>query len=191
LTTDDIVSQVKREARSAQGIDLVVVDHLHLLNDQISRGTTQADHIGSMTRRLKDLAREIHCPILLIAQLNRDSERDQQREPSMVDLRGSGSIEQDADKIILLHRPSFYIEREVSGWERPSPGLPTGGQKYQRAFQKFGKSVNVVMQAIVAKNRQGRTGGVLLYYDTATSVITDLVIQNQIRRQASQEVAAR
>lgn len=85
---------------------LVVIDYLQLMPDAApGKGETRAGSVGRVSRALKAFALAQNCIVLVLSQLNRDSSKDQ-REPALYDLRESGDIEQDADKVILLHRPS-------------------------------------------------------------------------------------
>jgi len=87
---------------SKMKFDLVVVDYLQLLRDKQERGELETYRIGRILKNLQRLAGEKKCVVLTAAQLNRDSEKS--AEPSIIHLRDSGSIEQDADIIMLLHR---------------------------------------------------------------------------------------
>lgn len=86
-------------------VRLVVIDYLQLMSDcNPDKGENRAQSVGRVSRALKRLAGEQNCVVLMLSQLNRESAKEE-REPRMEDLRESGDIEQDADKIILLHRP--------------------------------------------------------------------------------------
>lgn len=89
-------------------LDLIAIDYLGLIADceQAGRGETKASAVGRVTKSIKALAMELGCVVILLAQLNRQSVTDGNREPRLSDLRDSGDIEQDADRVIFLHRPS-------------------------------------------------------------------------------------
>lgn len=100
------VQDIRRMAlrtRAHGGLDLIVVDYLQLL-DAGQKTSTRAEAVGVVTRGLKALAMELKIPVLTASQLNRASERND--KPKLSDLRESGSIEQDADAILLLHAPN-------------------------------------------------------------------------------------
>lgn len=102
-TTARTAQDVRREALRMQadgGLDLVVVDYLQLL-DAGRKTSNRTEAVGVVTRALKSLAMELKIPILTASQLNRASERND--APRLSDLRESGSIEQDADAVLLLH----------------------------------------------------------------------------------------
>lgn len=102
-TTARTAQDVRREAlrmRAVSGLDLIVVDYLQLL-DAGRKTSNRTEAVGVVTRALKSLAMELKIPILTASQLNRASERND--APRLSDLRESGSIEQDADAVLLLH----------------------------------------------------------------------------------------
>ncbi len=96
-----------------------------------SRDSRQ-EQIAKISRRLKQLARELNVPVIALSQLNRGVENREDRRPRMADLRESGAIEQDADLVLLLHRPEYYDPNDQPG----------------------------VAELIIAKNRSGATGSV-------------------------------
>jgi len=102
-----------RRLKAREGLDLVIVDYMQLMNGTgmgNRKNDSRQQEISDMTRAMKLLARELDVPILLLAQLNRGPETRQDHTPMIADLRESGSIEQDADMVILLYRPQVYDE---------------------------------------------------------------------------------
>jgi replicative DNA helicase len=124
-----------RRLKKRQDIRLVVIDYLQLIDPENKRDSRQ-EQVAHISRRLKFLARELRIPVMALAQVNRSSEDRQDHRPRLADLRESGSIEQDADTVLMLHRPSMY----------------------------GGDSVEGVTEVIVAKQRNGPTGDVTLAY---------------------------
>ena len=118
-----------RRLKLRSQIGLVVVDYIQLIDAEESRDSRQ-EQIAKISRRLKTLARELDVPVIALSQLNRGVENREDRRPRMADLRESGAIEQDADLVLLLHRPDYYDPND-------SPGQA---------------------EVIVAKNRNGATG---------------------------------
>lgn len=103
LTAAQICARAER-AHLQSGLGLVLVDHLHELSvDPKDR----VNAIGDAARKLKALAKRLNVPVVALAQLNRDSARGGQR-PTLTDLRASGSIEEVADAVLLLHREEYY-----------------------------------------------------------------------------------
>lgn len=95
-----------RRLKAQNDISLIVVDYLQLLES--SQGESRQQEISFISRGLKSLARELEIPVIAVSQLNRSVEAREGHKPRMSDLRESGSIEQDADVIILLHRDEYY-----------------------------------------------------------------------------------
>ena len=97
-----------RHHKRKHGLSLAMVDYLGLMN--MPDGQNRAQAIGDLTRGLKNLAGSLNIPILLLAQLNRELEKRQDKRPIMADLRDSGAIEQDAHTILFLYRDEVYNE---------------------------------------------------------------------------------
>ncbi|HEY2787408.1 MAG TPA: replicative DNA helicase [Fimbriiglobus sp.] len=124
-----------RRLKIRHGIRLVVIDYLQLIEPENRRDPRQ-EQVAQISRRLKFLARELQIPVIALAQVNRQSEDRQDHKPRLSDLRESGSIEQDADTVLMLHRPGKF----------------DGGQEDNQ------------LEVIVAKQRNGPTGEVMLTY---------------------------
>lgn len=132
------VAYVRAKARRIQrthGLGLVVIDYLGLMR---GTGDNRAQEVGSISRGLKALAKELKVPVIALAQLNRASETRPNRQPTLADLRDSGEIEQDADIVGMLHRESMHSD--APEWEG-------------------------IAQLLVRKNRNGPTGECLLALD--------------------------
>ena len=126
------------------GAGLVVIDHLHFIEADGKKYENRNIELGKITHALKELAKKLDIPILLLSQLNRDIDRASAKDkmPRLSDLRDSGNIEQDADMVWFIHRPGYYPEAS----EDPS-----------------------VTYIKIAKNRNGPTGKVELHFDTETT----------------------
>jgi replicative DNA helicase len=124
-----------RRLKLRHGIKLVVIDYLQLIEPDNRRENRQ-EQVANISRRLKFLARELQIPVLALAQVNRSSEDRQDHKPRLADLRESGSIEQDADTVMLMHRPELY-----------EPGQHEG-----------------VVEIMIAKQRNGPTGELTLTF---------------------------
>ncbi len=95
-----------RKVRQRMGsLDLIVIDYLQLM---LGDGNTRNEELGGITRALKLLARELSCPIILLSQLSRKVDERLDKRPLMSDLRDSGSIEQDADVVLMAYRDDYY-----------------------------------------------------------------------------------
>ena len=139
-TPDVSVMDVRSKARRLQqekGTFLLIVDYLQLMHSQ-ERVENRVQEISKITRQMKNLARELHIPIILLSQLSRDIEKRQDKKPVLSDLRESGAIEQDADIVMFLHRTDnesaeteLLIAKQRNG--------PTGKVNliFDREFTKF------------------------------------------------------
>lgn len=109
-----LVSIARKFAR-VKPLDFILVDHIHLMT---ADGESEERRIASITMNLKALSKELNCAVLALAQLNRSVESRPDKRPMLSDLRGSGSIEQDADVVQFLYRPEYYWPEEVGaqGW---------------------------------------------------------------------------
>ena len=138
-------SKIRRLAHE-HGLDLIVIDYLQLM--QGGRQENRQQEISEISRNLKALAREMDVPILALSQLSRSVELRAEKKPQLSDLRESGSLEQDADIVMFLYRDEYY-NREDSGNENTA-------------------------ELIIAKNRNGPTTAVRLYFDKETMRFADL-----------------
>lgn len=114
LTPTEMRSRARRVARQHGGkLGLIMVDYLQLM--QVS-GTSEnrAGEISEISRSMKALAKEMHCPVIALSQLNRSLEQRPNKRPVMSDLRESGAIEQDADVICFIYRDEVYNENSES-----------------------------------------------------------------------------
>lgn len=134
------------EARG-QKLELVVVDYLQRVRpDGKSDGRTH--EITQVSMGLKETAKNNDVGVLALAQLSREVEKRHDKRPTLSDLRESGQIEQDADSILFLFRPEYYVDLE-----EPAPSHPDRIEWEQSKSKVLGK-----LELICAKRRQGRTG---------------------------------
>jgi replicative DNA helicase len=113
LSMSELRSKCRNLARR-QGLDLVVVDYLQLM--ETGKEENRAVAIGAISRGLKIMAKELQIPVLSLAQLSRKAEDPSRKgRPMLSDLRESGSIEQDADMVWFVHRPSVYNPQDERG----------------------------------------------------------------------------
>ena len=120
------ILQLRAKARrmfQQYGIKLFVIDYLQLLHSSSKRADNRQQEIADISGGIKALAKELEVPVIVLSQLNREVEREKGRPPRLSDLRESGSIEQDADLVGLLYRPTKQGEEEESANEQPSDAL--------------------------------------------------------------------
>lgn len=133
-----------RRMHQQHGIKLFVIDYLQLLNSTARRSQeNRQQEIADISSGIKALAKELNVPIVVLAQLNREIEKDKNRKPRMSDLRESGSIEQDADLVGLLYKPDSGDDEESAAPDE-NVGLP--------------------VSLVIAKQRNGPTGDVNLTF---------------------------
>jgi replicative DNA helicase len=137
---------VCRKLKRDNKLDFVIIDYLQLLST-IKKSMNRVEEVSKISRQLKMMARELQVPVLALSQLSRDIEKREDKRPVLSDLRESGSIEQDADIVMFLHRES-------------SKGDDDTTKKYR----------NAKTELIVAKNRQGITDSIPLIFKGAHSM---------------------
>lgn len=115
LTMMEIRAKARRLNQKA-GLKLVVVDYLQLMTSGKKHESRQQE-VSEFSRNLKLLAKELEVPVIAISQLNRGPEQRTDKRPQVSDLRESGSLEQDADMVILLHRPDAFERDDPRGGE--------------------------------------------------------------------------
>ncbi len=129
------VMEIRNKCRriAARGpIDLIIIDYLTLI-EATGRAENRQQEVSAISRYLKQLAREMECPVIVVSQLSRAAEqRNGDKRPMLSDLRESGAIEQDADVVIFLYRSDYY--------------------------KKKGEALDNTCEVIVAKQRNGQTG---------------------------------
>lgn len=111
LKPSTLRAKLRRMRREMNGLGAIVIDYIGLMKDDpgnLSKQDGRTQEISNISRQLKALAKEFNVPLFALAQLNRSVESRSEKVPRMSDLRESGSIEQDADVVILLNRPEYY-----------------------------------------------------------------------------------
>ncbi len=129
-----------RRLKSQRDIKCLIVDYLQLMHLGVGRVESRQQEISTISRYIKALARELNIPVVVLSQLNRAPEGREGHRPRMSDLRESGSIEQDADVVMLLHREDYYHR---------------GEKDYEPNNQ---------VDLIIAKQRNGPTGSINLVF---------------------------
>jgi len=166
ITIDDIVHEVRRLNRylgtKGERIDLLIVDHIHKVRKR--RREDNFEGISNIIGALKSLAKDCNMPVVAFAQLNRECEKRDNKRPLMSDLRGAGTIEEDADCIIFLYRDAFYYQKE-----KPSSISERKLWENEMAHKES------EIELIIAKQRGGKTGTRKFHIDLGISKITDRI----------------
>ncbi|MDR1097297.1 MAG: replicative DNA helicase [Tannerella sp.] len=147
-----IRSVARRLNRQGQ-CEIVIIDYLQLAEGEKGKNTYREQEVSRMSREAKRMAKELNIPVILLSQLNRESEKRTDKRPGLSDLRESGAIEQDADMVCLLHRPEYY----------------------NRSLDINGVEVHNGIEFIIAKYRNGATGSVILQHDGTLNRIFDYI----------------
>ncbi len=170
LTLSRIVSRARRLKRR-RDTGLIVIDYLGLIgSDSSRRGDNRVQDITAITMGLKALAKELGVPVLLLSQLNRETEKRSDKKPQLSDLRDSGSIEQDADVVLFVFRDEYYLAREEPSAELDNGMANPDHIKWrERAANATGKA-----EVIIAKHRHGPTGVVKLAFDASRTAFDNL-----------------
>lgn len=95
---------------------MVIIDYLQLAGGTGQKNRSREQEVSQMSREAKIIAKELNIPVLLLSQLNRESENRKDKRPLLSDLRESGAIEQDADMVILIHRPAYHDKEAEKGY---------------------------------------------------------------------------
>lgn len=165
MTVSKIGSLARARAQLSPRKPFIIVDNIQIVGSpEGQRSTNRVEILTDITGALKALAKRLDCPVLALSHLNRQVEAREDKRPNLGDLRESGSIEQDADAVLFLYRPEYYLRTAL---------------KHARAT----KSKNIaelvlqseqlagVLEIDVAKNRAGATGDVQVFIDVASNAI--------------------
>lgn len=195
LRLTDIVAKSKKLSETQKDLGMIVIDYLGLIQLTKKGGDdSRNEEVRKISLALKDLARELKVPIVVLSQLSRSVEKRESKRPMLSDLRDSGSIEQDADVIMLLYRSDYYDKEKKSNnnnWQNKKGGEMDDKDKRQAMVDKSSSELlgstdgsTSIVEVNVAKNRNGNTGkAFLLFYksygrfDTIKQEIEDKIRQ--------------
>jgi replicative DNA helicase len=152
-TADAGMGQIRAKARTLhrQGkCGVVLIDYLQLCRERGAHGRNREQEVAAMSREAKIMAKELGIPVILLSQLSREVEKRGNKKPMLSDLRESGAIEQDADIVAFIHRPSYYTNEDDR----------TG-------------------ELLIEKNRDGATGRVPFRYSVGMARIEDAAPDGQ------------
>ena len=150
LTVGATRSKCRKLATSPDGLDLVLIDYLTLIQGTSKNGANRQQEVSDISRSLKTLALELNVPIIALSQLSRSVETREDKRPIMSDLRESGSIEQDADIVAFLYRDDYYNKEART------------------------EDNNSIIEINIAKHRSGPTATIELLFKKNTSTFLNL-----------------
>ncbi len=157
-TSNMTVSEMKSRIRRLKDVDAVFVDYLQLMKSG-GRSESRVQEVSEITRNLKLMAKDLNIPVVVLAQLARSTEgRGKSHRPQLSDLRESGSIEQDADIVIMLYRDEYYSAEKKDGEPEDNEPRP---------------AINEA-EFIIAKNRHGPTTTVKVAWNGDYTLFTNL-----------------
>lgn len=141
VTAQEIRAKCRRLAGKEEGLGLVVIDYLQLVNSGGKRVESRQVEVSEISRSFKTMALELDVPVIALSQLSRNAEKRESNQPMLADLRESGSLEQDADMVLFINRKDYY-------------------DKAKDFNQKI-----VPAELIIAKHRKGGLGTVNLLFE--------------------------
>ncbi len=154
-TSNMTVSEMKSRIRRLRDVDAVFVDYLQLMKSG-GRVESRVQEVSEITRNLKLMAKDLNIPVVVLAQLARSTEgRGKSHRPQLSDLRESGSIEQDADIVIMLYRDEYYATEGDAQPDEPRPAVNEA-------------------EFIIAKNRHGPTTTVKVAWNGDYTLFSNL-----------------
>ena len=148
----ELNSKCRRLKKQNEKLELIIIDYLQLMTTGSDMKINREQEVSIISRSLKSLAKELNIPIIALSQLNRAVESRTERRPQLSDLRESGAIEQDADLVLLIHRP----------------------ERYGREMDENNNSLKGIAEVIIAKHRNGATGEVRLKFREEYAKFTEL-----------------
>ncbi|MCQ2914342.1 MAG: replicative DNA helicase [Alphaproteobacteria bacterium] len=163
ITISEIKSRC-RQIKHKQGLGLVIIDYLQLVDckDSGYRGQ-KTQEITELTRQLKIMAKELNVPVIVLSQLNRSLEKQDDKRPGLADLRDSGSIEQDADVVMFVHREYYFIQNKEADTKLQTEKESEFIKRKEELERKKVETKNLA-EIVVAKNRHGGRENVKLSF---------------------------
>jgi replicative DNA helicase len=152
VTALDVRAKCRRLKAEMKGLGLVIIDYIQLMQGRARSDGNRVQEVSEISRGLKQLARELDCPVIALSQLSRAVEARQNKRPMLSDLRESGSIEQDADIVMFIYRDDYYNQES----------------------EKRGEA-----EIIIAKQRNGPVGTVELLYQASITRFLNKASTNQ------------
>lgn len=185
LSIFELRTKARRLVREHQ-VKFIIIDYLQLMNASGMKFGSREQEVSTISRSLKQLAKELNIPIVALSQLNRSVEsrgdstsKDKGKRPQLSDLRESGAIEQDADIVCFIHRPEYYLRSDTDG---------------------EGNDIRGLAEFIVAKHRSGRVDDVKMRFrkefarfenwDEGTTTMTTVAVESRLNAGFAQPSSA-
>ena len=175
LTIGALHTRMRRlQRRHNNQIGLVVIDYLQLLTGSAkASGDGRVQEISEISRGLKTLAKDMNVPVMALSQLSRAVEQREDKRPQLSDLRESGSIEQDADIVMFVYREDYYVAAKEP--KRPVEGDSAKIFEDHAQWATDMERVFGLAELIIAKQRHGATGKVILKFEPSVTRFSDFV----------------
>ena len=158
------IRAIAKKQKKTQGLDFLIIDYLQLMSGP-QKAMSEFAVTEYNSKALKSLAKELKICIICLSQLSRAVESRDDKCPRMQDLRNSGSIEQDADKILMLYREAYYLEQELPALiAKAKAGRAGAAEKLAEVERALERQKNILSVNIV-KNRRGPTGSADIGWD--------------------------
>jgi len=161
----------RQMAAKGKTLDMVVIDYLGLIRGN-DRRAKRYEEVGEISRTLKQIAKECDVALIVLAQLNRECEKRDDKRPQLSDLRDAGDIEQDADIVMFVYREQYYLERAE----------PDAADKKREQWEVAMGHARDRIELIAAKVRQGRVGKRLCYFFGAHQAVRGSSYMKELNR---------
>jgi replicative DNA helicase len=163
MNIHEIAALCRAHAARTQGMGLVVIDYLQKVTAGDRYRGNRVQEVTEISGAAKALAMRLKWPVVVGAQLNRGVEAREEKRPNLTDLRESGSIEQDADAVIGLYRPGYYVEKRKPALGSADPGYAAWEVEYKAEKNR--------LDLLVLKNRNGAEDSLSVFCDMRASAI--------------------
>lgn len=169
----DIIAKTRKLQSANPDLGLVIIDYLGLVQSSkaAKNPDSRQEEVRKMSLSLKEMAKELKIPVVVVSQLSRDVEKRDTKKPMLSDLRDSGSIEQDADVVMLIYREDYYAGQKKKDAGSKKTAQLTRADRFELAREQKEKELGASLpgnasfvELNIAKNRNGATGMVPLFF---------------------------
>lgn len=167
MTMRKIAGLARAKAARSKRKPLIVIDHIQIVGAGERYQGKRLDELTQITGDAKGLAKRLKCPVIALSQLSRGVESREDKRPNLGDLRESGSIEQDADVVLMAYRPAYYLRAKLKH------ARATGNSKAVLDLETQLEADANVLELAAEKNRNGAVGEARLWINVAASAVRD------------------